>query len=233
MRLTVLGTSGGYPPPGSACSGYLVEEDDTRRSGSTPGSGTLPAPARALRAERADGDPHQPPARRPLDRPRPGAPFAAVRLRDRAADPCLRAGRLGRCDGRRRRLGGRERAGLRGPRSPEGGDDQRRAAEDLRDPRGAHPGSRHVRLSHRQRRLLYGVLRRLRAVRGAPGARARRRPVRLRGGLARRAGDEDAPERAPGRRGSGAGGRAAAAPHPSPAGNRSGGHARARALRVR
>jgi ribonuclease BN (tRNA processing enzyme) len=30
MRLTVLGTSGGYPPPGSACSGYLVEEGDTR-----------------------------------------------------------------------------------------------------------------------------------------------------------------------------------------------------------
>lgn len=30
MRLTVLGSSGGYPAPGSACSGYLVEEGETR-----------------------------------------------------------------------------------------------------------------------------------------------------------------------------------------------------------
>jgi len=30
MRLTVLGSSGGYPVPGSACSGYLVEDGDTR-----------------------------------------------------------------------------------------------------------------------------------------------------------------------------------------------------------
>jgi ribonuclease BN (tRNA processing enzyme) len=30
MRLTVLGSSGGYPTPGSACSGYLVEDGDTR-----------------------------------------------------------------------------------------------------------------------------------------------------------------------------------------------------------
>ena len=41
MRLTVLGTSGGYPPPGSACSGYLVEEDDTR-IWIDAGSGTFP-----------------------------------------------------------------------------------------------------------------------------------------------------------------------------------------------
>ena len=41
MRLTVLGTSGGYPPPGSACSGYLVEEDDTR-VWIDAGSGTFP-----------------------------------------------------------------------------------------------------------------------------------------------------------------------------------------------
>ena len=30
MRLTVLGSSGGYPAPGSACSGYLLEDADTR-----------------------------------------------------------------------------------------------------------------------------------------------------------------------------------------------------------
>jgi ribonuclease BN (tRNA processing enzyme) len=30
MRLIVLGSSGGYPAPGSACSGYLVEDGDTR-----------------------------------------------------------------------------------------------------------------------------------------------------------------------------------------------------------
>lgn len=30
MRLTVLGCSGGYPIPGAACSGYLVEGADTR-----------------------------------------------------------------------------------------------------------------------------------------------------------------------------------------------------------
>jgi ribonuclease BN (tRNA processing enzyme) len=30
MRLTVLGSSGGYPAPGSACSGYLVEDGDSR-----------------------------------------------------------------------------------------------------------------------------------------------------------------------------------------------------------
>jgi ribonuclease BN (tRNA processing enzyme) len=30
MRITVLGSSGGYPAPGSACSGYLVEEETTR-----------------------------------------------------------------------------------------------------------------------------------------------------------------------------------------------------------
>jgi ribonuclease BN (tRNA processing enzyme) len=30
MRLTVLGSSGGYPAPGSACSGYLVQDTDTR-----------------------------------------------------------------------------------------------------------------------------------------------------------------------------------------------------------
>jgi ribonuclease BN (tRNA processing enzyme) len=30
MRFTVLGSSGGYPVPGSACSGYLVEDGDTR-----------------------------------------------------------------------------------------------------------------------------------------------------------------------------------------------------------
>jgi ribonuclease BN (tRNA processing enzyme) len=30
MRVTVLGSSGGYPAPGSACSGYLVEEGSTR-----------------------------------------------------------------------------------------------------------------------------------------------------------------------------------------------------------
>ena len=41
MRLTVLGTSGGYPPPGSACSGYLVEEDETR-VWIDAGSGTFP-----------------------------------------------------------------------------------------------------------------------------------------------------------------------------------------------
>jgi ribonuclease BN (tRNA processing enzyme) len=41
MRVTVLGTSGGYPPPGSACSGYLVEEDETR-VWIDAGSGTFP-----------------------------------------------------------------------------------------------------------------------------------------------------------------------------------------------
>jgi ribonuclease BN (tRNA processing enzyme) len=30
MRVIVLGSSGGYPAPGSACSGYLVEDGDTR-----------------------------------------------------------------------------------------------------------------------------------------------------------------------------------------------------------
>lgn len=30
MRLTILGSSGGYPAPGSACSGYLLEDGDTR-----------------------------------------------------------------------------------------------------------------------------------------------------------------------------------------------------------
>ena len=30
MRLTVLGRFGPFPPPGGACSGYLVESGDTR-----------------------------------------------------------------------------------------------------------------------------------------------------------------------------------------------------------
>jgi ribonuclease BN (tRNA processing enzyme) len=30
MRFTVLGSSGGYPTPGAACSGYLLEDGDTR-----------------------------------------------------------------------------------------------------------------------------------------------------------------------------------------------------------
>lgn len=30
MQVTVLGSSGGYPAPGTACSGYLVEADETR-----------------------------------------------------------------------------------------------------------------------------------------------------------------------------------------------------------
>jgi ribonuclease BN (tRNA processing enzyme) len=41
MRLTVLGSSGGYPVPGAACSGYLLEEDDTR-IWIDAGSGTFP-----------------------------------------------------------------------------------------------------------------------------------------------------------------------------------------------
>jgi ribonuclease BN (tRNA processing enzyme) len=40
VRVTVLGSSGGYPAPGSACSGYLFESGDTR-VWVDAGSGTL------------------------------------------------------------------------------------------------------------------------------------------------------------------------------------------------
>ena len=195
MRLTILGKSPAWSDAGGACSGYLVEEGETKVVVDC-GNGVFgKLRERVDYARRGRGRDHPPP-RRPRARPRP----LLLRAQVRAGGPrSLRASAADRADRRggvlppprrdvERRGPDRRLLRARGVRARLGGDDR---LAHRSHPRGA-PHRPHARdRADRARRRPDRVRLRRALLGGADRGRARRRPAARRG---------DAPRSGPRRR---------------------------------